>query len=88
MEEYYEEANDNMEDYMEEDESVKYIRLEYKMDEMMENIYNDVIVPYLDCICQKEILHNLDEFTVGTFQNFFRVNSPYYKYVLNKTENK
>ena len=90
--ENYEDENFNIRedsDYEEDlNEVVKYTRIEYRLDEMMENIYNDVIVPYLDCICQKEILDDLDEFTVGRFINFFKLNSTYYKYVLNKLDEK
>ncbi len=84
-EESYEETNI---EYEEEEDEEDYISMEYKIDEMMEHIYEDVIVPYLDCICQQEILHDLDEYTVGKFINFFKFNSPYYEYVLNKIDNK
>jgi len=93
MADYYNENlyEDNNIDEYEEDEKedeINYISMEYKLDEMMENIYEDVIVPYLTSICQQEILHDLDEYMVGRFINFFKFNSPYYSYVLNKIDNK
>ena len=84
---YEDEINEVNCEEQQEDEPVKYIRLEYQMDEIMEHIYEDVIVPYLDCISQQEILHELDEFTVGRFINFFKDNSPYYRYILSKIDN-
>ena len=88
MADYYEDEliENESENENEEDELTKYTRIEYKMDDIMENIYNDVIVPYLDTICQKEILHDLDEYTFGKFINFYKFNSPYYKYILNKID--
>ena len=88
MADYYNEEliENESENENEEDELTKYTRIEYKMDDIMENIYNDVIVPYLDTLCQKEILHDLDEYTVGKFINFYKFNSPYYKYILNKID--
>jgi hypothetical protein len=86
-EESYEEQN-NEEWYEEEDDEEDYISMECKLDDMMENIYVNVIVPYLDCICQQEILQELDEYTIGKFINFFKFNSPHYKYILNKIDNK
>jgi len=92
MAEYYyeDDFNENEDDFNEneneEDELTKYTRIEYKIDDIMENIYNDVIVPYLDTICQREILDNLDEYTMGKFINFYKFNSTYYKYVLNKID--
>tara|TARA_B100000902_G_C27292431_1_gene907924 strand:+ start:1109 stop:1387 length:279 start_codon:yes stop_codon:yes gene_type:complete len=88
MADYYEDEliENESENENEEDELTKYTRIEYKMDDIMENIYNNVIVPYLDTICQKEILQDLDEYTFGKFINFYKFNSPYYKYVLNKLD--
>jgi hypothetical protein len=85
MSDYYDDLEmEDMEEIYEEE--IDYIKMLNNVDEMLENIYEAVIVPYLDNICQSEILDKLDEFTVDTFKTFFKENSSYYLWLLNKIE--
>ena len=78
------------EEYISDNESVEsvidYEKLNYKLEENIERIYEDVIVPYLNNFGQKEILENLGEFELCKFFDFFENNSRYFKYIQKNRE--
>lgn len=78
------------EEYISDNESVEsvidYEKLNYKLEENIERIYEDVIVPYLNNFGQKEILENLGEFELSKFFDFFENNSRYFKYIQKNRE--
>ena len=78
------------EEYLSDNESEEtvtdYEKLNYKLEENIERMYEDVIVPYLNNLGQKEILENLGEFEFYKFLDFFERNSRYFKYIQKNRE--
>ena len=72
------------ENYVEEDvdEELLLHNLECKIDDMLYDIFNEVILPYLESY-NKEILTNLDQFSSNKLYHFFIDNSQYYKRLIN-----
>ena len=78
---YYEEYNEEEEEE-EENIEIKMHNLECQVDNMIHDIYREVIEPYLESH-HKEILTNMDQFSSLKFYNFFIKNSSYYKRIIN-----
>jgi len=77
-------------EYESEDEGINtelnFARLEWNLDEHLEMIFEDVIVPYLNDCTSQEILGNLNDFSYNKFLSFFKDNSSYYKYIMSNLE--
>lgn len=58
-----------------------FFKLEYELDEMLEDIYENIILPYLEDYSRKEILQKLNPKNKLEFKNFFYNSSPYFKYI-------
>lgn len=58
-----------------------FFELDYELENILEELYINVIVPYLDDIPRKEILQKLDKRYYIEFKNFFYSSSPYYRYI-------
>ena len=63
-----------------------FVKMEWMLDEHLEQIYEDVIVPYLNDCTSQEILHNLDDFSYHKFISFFKDRSSYYNYIMDNIE--
>ena len=63
-----------------------FVKMEWQLDEHLEQIFEDVIVPYLNDCISKEILHNLDDFSYHKFIGFFKDRSSYYRYIIDNIE--
>ena len=78
------------EDYKSEDEinnsSPNFIRMTYELDEHLERIFEEVIVPYINNLGQNEILDELNDFDYGKFISFFQESSNYYEYLQDNLE--
>jgi len=61
---------------------INFARLEWKLDEQLEMIFEDVIIPYIHDCTSQEILHNLNEFNYSKFISFFKEKSVYCKYIM------
>jgi len=68
------------------DAKLNFARLEWNLDEHLEMIFEDVIVPYLNDCTSQEILGNLNDFSYNKFTSFFKENSNYYKYIMDNLE--
>ena len=63
-----------------------FVKMEWQLDEHLEQIFEDVIVPYLNDCMSREILDDLDEFSYYKFISFFKDRSSYYKYIIDNIE--
>jgi hypothetical protein len=76
--------------YNSEDETISsspnFNRMEYELDDNLERIFEEVIIPYLNNLNQNEILDDLDEFDYSKFISFFQNSSSYYKYIRDNLE--
>ena len=61
---------------------INFARLDWKLDDNLEMIFEDIIIPYIDDCKSQEILHNLNEFNYTKFISFFKENSIYCKYIM------
>ena len=59
-----------------------FVRMEWELDEHLEQIFEDVIVPYLNDCMSQEILKDLNEFSYHKFMLFFKDKSSYYNYII------
>lgn len=81
MEEFnYISEEDNDEEFI-----IDYNKLQDELDNNLKNIYEDIIIPYINNIMEKEILHKLDDFSFNKFISFFTKNSNYHKFLQKKT---
>lgn len=63
-----------------------FVRMEWKLDEHLEQIFEDVIVPYLNDCMSQEILKDLNDFSYHKFMSFFKDKSSYYNYIMENIE--
>lgn len=77
---YFEETYEEEEEEV--DEELLLHNLECKIDDMIYDIFNEVILPYLESY-NKEILTDLDQFSSHKLYHFFIDNSQYYKRLIN-----
>lgn len=75
--EYY----SNEENEIEEKEEIDYEKYISDFNEMVEQMYESIIVPYLKDYKCSEILDNLDEFSVNDFFEFMQ-ETPYFKFLI------
>ena len=58
-----------------------FFELKYNLDNMLEDIYYNVISPYLEDINRSKVLNKLNSKNSTEFKIFFYKNSPYSKYI-------
>ena len=63
-----------------------FVRMEWELDEHLEQIFEDVIVPYLNDCMSQEILKDLNDFSCHKFISFFKDRSSYYNYIMENIE--
>lgn len=63
-----------------------FVRMEWELDEHLEQIFEDVIVPYLNDCMSQEILKDLNEFSYHKFISFFKDRSSYNNYIMENIE--
>lgn len=63
-----------------------FVRMEWKLNEHLEQIFEDVIVPYLNDCMSQEILKDLNDFSYHKFMSFFKDKSSYYNYIMENIE--
>lgn len=63
-----------------------FVRMEWELDDHLEQIFEDVIVPYLNDCMSQEILKDLNDFSYHKFISFFKDRSSYYNYIMENIE--
>ena len=76
--EYYSSEENEIEDEIEDIDYDKYIS---DFNEMVEEMYDSIIVPYLKDYKCSEILDKLDEFSVNDFFEFMQ-ETPYFRFLI------
>tara|TARA_Y100000991_G_C21884320_1_gene310884 strand:+ start:467 stop:709 length:243 start_codon:yes stop_codon:yes gene_type:complete len=63
-----------------------FVRMEWELNDHLEQIFEDVIVPYLNDCMSQEILKDLNDFNYHKFMSFFKDKSSYYNYIMENIE--
>jgi hypothetical protein len=63
-----------------------FVRMEWELDNHLEQIFEDVIVPYLNDCMSQEILKDLNDLSYHKFMSFFKDRSSYYNYIMENIE--